>query len=302
MKKVVVTGAGGFIGKALTVKLAAENYVYALVYSEKEKSRIPESPNIRVLVGDLSDPEAFCSEITDDIDIVYHLAWSGISSAAYKDIYAQKQNFDISVNAVELAKKVKAKKFVFVGSNQEYVVGKNSIDDKIVNASIYGVCKLCCRQLCQVLAKDRMMFNSTAFTNVFGVGDGSKRTANLFIHKMLCGEPIDLIEGNNLYDWTYVDDAVDGLISVGFCGIPGKQYYIGNRVLRTFKEIITEVSSIVNPDVVLNFGKYIDTTYTDYSKFDLDELYNDTGFECKTDFRESILKTAEWVKTLDWEV
>lgn len=301
MKKVIVTGAGGFIGKALTLKLSNDNFVYALVYSEKEKNNIPENPNIKVLVGDLSDPQAFCSEIENDIDIMYHLAWSGISTAEYKDINVQKRNFDISINAVKLAEKLKTKKFVFVGSNQEYVVGVNSIDNETVNSSIYGVCKLCCRQICQVLAKDKMEFNATAFTNVFGVGDHSKRTANLFIHKMLIGQQIDLIEGNNLYDWTYVDDAVDGLIAVGFLGKSNKQYYIGSRKLRTFKEIITNVSDIVNPEVTLNFGRYIDTTYTDYSKFDLDALYNDTGFECKSDFRESILKTSEWVKTLDWE-
>ncbi|MDE6594293.1 MAG: NAD(P)-dependent oxidoreductase [Oscillospiraceae bacterium] len=302
MKKVIVTGAGGFVGRALTKKLSADCFVYALAYSEKEKNNIPNNPNTKILVGDLSDPNSFVCEINDDIDIVYHLAWCGISTAEYKDINVQKRNFELSINAVKLAEKTRAKRFVFVGSNQEYVYGKNSIDNEIVNASIYGVCKRCCNQLCQVIAKDKMEYVSTAFTNVFGVGDYSKRTANVFIHKMLSGESLDLIEGNNLYDWTYIDDAVDGLIAAGFCGKSDKQYYIGNRQLRTFREIMINVSQVIGSNVELNFGRYTDTTYTDYLKFDLDALYNDTGFECKADFRESILKTAEWVKCLDWEV
>lgn len=301
MKKVIITGAGGFVGQALTKRLSADCFVYALAYSEKERDSMSGNDNIKIIVGDLSDPNSFISEISDDIDIVYHLAWCGISTAEYKDINVQKRNFEMSINAVRLAEKTGAKRFVFVGSNQEYVFGKNSIDNETVHASIYGVCKLCCNCLCQVTAKDKMEYVSTAFTNVFGVGDRSKRTANLFIHKMLIGDPLDLIEGNNLYDWTYIDDAVGGLIAAGFHGKPGKQYYIGSRRLRTFKEIIIDVSRIIDPEAKLNFGRYSDTTYTNYSKFDLDALYNDTGFECKADFRESIIKTAEWVRTLNWE-
>ena len=34
----------------------------------------------------------------------------------------------------------------------------------------------------------------------------------------------------------------------------------------------------------------------DYSLIDLESLRQDTGFECKADFRESIMKTVEWLK------
>ncbi len=44
------------------------------------------------------------------------------------------------------------------------------------------------------------------------------------------------------------------------------------------------------------FGEFNDGANIDYSQRDLDALYNDTGFECKSDFHESILKTAEWLK------
>lgn len=34
----------------------------------------------------------------------------------------------------------------------------------------------------------------------------------------------------------------------------------------------------------------------DYSMIDLEALYRDTGFECKSDFEESILKMVKWIK------
>ncbi|MCH5203629.1 MAG: NAD(P)-dependent oxidoreductase [Oscillospiraceae bacterium] len=297
MKKVIVTGAGGFIGRSLVNKLSAENTVYAILYSESEKALLTPSENVITIIGDLNDWEKIAEQIVTDekIDVFYHLAWGGISAAAYKDIDIQKENISMSINCALLAKQIGCRKFVFVGTNQEYLKGA-AYDNTVSNASVYGVCKMCARNLCNVVLKDTMEFNSTAFTNVFGKGDFSNRTANFFISKLLKGESLDLIEGNNKYDWTYIDDAVEGLIAVGTKGINGKQYYIGSREIPTFKEIIIKLRDIICPEAQLNLGKYNDPTYTDYSNFDLDALFNDTGFECKADVKESVLKTVDWLK------
>ncbi len=298
MKKVIVTGAGGFIGGALTRALSKDCTVYAIAYNESEKSRLVRNPNVIPIVGDLNRWKDIKDQLRDvlDIDVFYHLAWGGISSAAYKDINVQKGNIQMSIAAAELASAIGCRKFVFSGTNQEYLVSECLVDGTVTESSVYGICKLCARKLTQVLLKDRMEFNATAFTNVYGPGDFSQRTANFFIGKLLNKEPLSLITGNHPYDWTYIDDAVSGLIAVGEKGVNGKQYYIGSRTIPTFKEILIKVRDILYPEGVLNFGAYFDPSYTDYSKFDLDALYNDADFECRADFKESILKTAGWIR------
>ena len=183
MKKVIVTGAGGFIGRNLVKYLANSNIVYAILYNENEKKILDKSLNIIPIVVDLNNWEELAYQIdsNEDIDIFYHLAWQGISAAAYKDIQIQQSNLKMSINCAMLAKHVKCKKFVFVGSNQEYQVGQSTVDGTVSKASIYGVCKFCARNLCHILLRDAMEFNAAAFTNVFGVGDYSKRTANFLI-------------------------------------------------------------------------------------------------------------------------
>ena len=111
------------------------------------------------------------------------------------------------------------------------------------------------------------------------------------------GKDLNLIEGTNLHDWTYIDDAVDGLIAVAERGKNGRQYYIGSRKLRKFSEIIRDVRDIVNPNSKLLFGTYPENSFVDYSKIDLELLYKDTGFECCTNFKKSIIKTMEWIKS-----
>ena len=52
----------------------------------------------------------------------------------------------------------------------------------------------------------------------------------------------------------------------------------------------------LQPEMELTFGGMEEDTFIDYSLIELDTLYNDTGFECQADFRESIIKTAEWLR------
>lgn len=87
-----------------------------------------------------------------------------------------------------------------------------------------------------------------------------------------------------------------GIKAVLEFGKDKKTYYIGHKHLRTFKEIITDVRDYINPNSKLNFGKYQDNNYIDYQEISLFSLYEDTGFEARADFKESILKTAEWLK------
>lgn len=301
MKKVVITGACGFVGAALAKKMAYIGYkVYAVLFNEQVKNELLKYDNIVTILGDLSDYNDIASKIDTDIDVVIHLAWGGVPIKDRASVELQRHNIDISVNAVKLAHNLNCKRFVFGGSMYEHLVGKSKFNEMYTNATIYGTCKYCANKLCEVLTFNAMEYVAIAFTNVFGVGDRSNRTPNTFIKKLLNGENLDLIEGENLYDWIYVDDAVAGVIAAVEKGVSGKQYIIGNRKLRTFKKIVENVRDIVNPDCELNFGKYQDDTFTDFSYFDIDALYNDTGFECKCDFKESVLKTCEWVKTLNW--
>ncbi len=300
MKKAIITGAGGFIGGTLARAMAENGYcVYAVVHNERKNDERLNHGNIIKVKGNLTEDGFTYPNIDTDADFLIHLAWSGISAEDYKDVNLQKRNFDMAINTVNLAKQTKCKRFVFGGSMYEHLVSRTSCGGNVANSSIYGTCKLCVNKLCEVLCFNAMEYVAIAFTNVFGPGDVSRRTPNVFIKRLMDKQDLDLIEGDNLYDWVYVDDAVQGVIAAAEKGVSGRQYLIGNRRLRTFKDIIKNVRDVINPDSALNFGKYSDSSFTDFSHFDLDALYNDTGFECKADFRESILKTAEWVKTLD---
>ena len=130
----------------------------------------------------------------------------------------------------------------------------------------------------------------------YGERNHAKNLPNIVIQNLLQNVACKLITGKNLYDLVYINDVANAFFHIGESGKNMKSYYIGHRRLRTFRELITEIRDILAPNVELRFGEYPDNLDMDYSLVDLDALYRDTGFECKADFRESILKTAEWIR------
>lgn len=304
MKRVIVIGAGGFIGKALIEKLASCGYeVYAVLRDVSKLARLDQD-KIHPIKADYSTYSFLSKQIPHGVESLIYLAWQGVSGEESLNTQIQEQNIHAAVVAMHQANLLDVKKFLFAGSSyqyrmQEYTVEGASYLGKI---NLYGSAKQACVTFLNAMAHSYgVLFNSFLFTNVFGVGDFSRRTTNTFLTRLMKGEALDLIEGNHFHDWTYIDDAVRGIISVLEQGHPYKEYYIGNRNLETFKSIVTRTRNVVCPKAELRFGKFIDNSFIDYTKIDLDALYYDTGFECKADFEESIRKTALWLESIEEE-
>lgn len=238
--------------------------------------------------------------IREPVDIFFHLAWAGVWGADYFDYESQLQNVMAACDSLYSAMKIKCKCFLLVGSSHQYQYIKSNGRKTLYRTSLYGIAKDCAVTMCMTMAQKYGVHIKVAlFSNVFGVGDYSSRSTNTLIRYFLDGISPKLISGNEDYDCIYVDDAVQGLMTVAKFGYPDKLYYIGNRTLRSFQEVITEMKDILNPQLKLSFGEISEQSYTDYQQIDLEALYRDTGFEVSCDFSECIRNTAKWVQEQD---
>lgn len=304
MKKIAITGASGFIGQHLLQHYLDEGAkVVAFVPDPENMTKYEKYKNFELV-------KAYFEDFTDlskltkvrDFDIFYYLSWGGYGKAT-NDYVAQIQNIKPICDAVSEAAKMGCKRFLFSTSFSEYMISEKETltHNTGAHCNVYGAAKQAARVMAHATAAQKgVPFLCVAFANTFGVGDSSHRSTNLFIHKLLNGETLDLTEGIHLYDWNYIEDTINGLVLAGEKGKEDAVYYIGSERLRPLKDIVGEVRDILAPNVNINLGTYKEDFHVDYTSVDVTRLYRDTGYQPKWDFKEAILKTADWVKSLEW--
>lgn len=301
MKKAVVTGANGFIGKSMVKKLIASDYYVYGVGTEDNFDDIDKS-KFTFIKAYFEDYPNLKKIIHDDIDCFYHFAWQGVFGNAFKDYKLQMENAIHSGDAIKAAIDLKAKAFILASTVNVLESIKINCDVKPRFTSIYASAKFAAENICRTYAYDNnIKFNCGIIGMVYGPNNFSRMVPNVVINSLIHGHSPSLIEGNNLYDLVYIDDVVSAFLAIGEKGLPNKTYYVGSSKLCTFKELFTKIGQIVNPDIKLNFGTYPDENAIDYSLIDIAALKKDTGYICGNNFEDNIIKTAEWLKKINWQ-
>jgi len=300
MKTAVVTGANGFIGKAVTLKLLEEGYsVFAVVTDAKGLSDIHD-PRLVIVQAFFQDYPDLPNKISAPIDLFFHFAWQGVWGPAFQDYGLQMSNAVNAGKAMEVAQKLRAKKFILASTVNVLETKKKLLDSHVSGlraTTNYAMAKISAEMICRTLAaKGQTDFNCAYIAMAYGPNNFSLMVPNVVIAKLNAGISPDLVAGNGLYDLIYIDDIARGFFAIGEKGHPMTSYYLGHSHLKTFKALFSDVGRIVNPEVKLNFGAYPDDNSLDYSMIDLNGLKNDTGFEPSANFEDSIKTTSRFIQ------
>ena len=303
MKKVIITGVTGFIGGSLARKLLAEGVtVYGVDVGTPKLEEFKKHTNFIPIIASFEDYEKLPEQIHDEeIDVFYHFAWAGGFTTAIKDYKIQMSNAAYAGDALVAAKNIGCKKFVYAGTYNQFEI-QNFLATPGFEpryTCIYSTGKTAAGLICRTLAYNLgLEYSAGLIPMPYGENNYSKQLVNVVVDNLNKGIPPKLVEGNNTYDLIYIGDLVDALIAIGEKGKNQHEYYVGHRKLKTFKELMIDIRDVIAPEVELKFGEYKDNQCIDYSKIDLDALYNDTGFECKANFEDTMKITSQWVKSL----
>lgn len=246
MKKVLVTGADGFIGHNLVKKLLSEGKeVYGIVYPGHNIYERCLNKNLHINCIDLNQATSHMRDFPNgEIDTMYHFAWTGVKPELRNDLGVQVMNINMTLDCMKLATAIGIKKFVYPGSTSEYIYyGRPLNKDAIPTPNnAYGATKIALRYLCGDYARrNDIEFLYTIIAGIYAADRCDNNVIFYTIDKLLRGEKPALTKLEQLWDYVYIDDAMEALFLVGEKGNGGSVYGIGhgdNWALSNYIEII----------------------------------------------------------------
>ena len=232
MKKILVTGAAGFIGQSLSLRLLARgdevvgldnlNDYYDVNLKQARLAALTAQPGFRFLRMDIADRQAMRDMFaTERFDVVVNLAaqagvrYSLVNPYAYVD--ANLQGF---VNVLEGCRHGRAGHLVFASSSSVY--GANVTlpfcEDQSVDhpVALYAATKKANELMAHAYASlYQLPCTGLRFFTVYGPWGRPDMALFLFTKAILAGETIKVFNnGEMVRDFTYIDDIVEGVLRV----------------------------------------------------------------------------------------
>jgi GDP-D-mannose 3', 5'-epimerase len=266
-KKVVVTGAGGFIGHHLVKRLKADGHWVRGV--DIKNTEYEASPADEFDVLDLRKADNCLLATRGGVDEVFNLAADmggiGYITANHADI--SRNNILINAHMLEAARQNDVKRFLFSSSACVYNQAKQKDPDvKALKEEDaypadpepgYGWEKLFAEELCRYYYKD-FSFETriVRFHNVYGplgTYEGGKEKAPAAISRKvaLSDDPGEIEvwgDGEQTRSFMYVDDCVEGLIRIMASGFRDA-LNLGTDELVTINGLVDIISKIAGKKI-----------------------------------------------------
>lgn len=115
--KLLITGAGGFVGKALVRQILAHEPISELVLLDRTLSGFPDDPRVTVIEGDLMDSAVRADAIGSGVDALIHMATIPGGAAEADRASSRRINVDASLDLFDaVAKPDRKPRIVFTST------------------------------------------------------------------------------------------------------------------------------------------------------------------------------------------
>lgn len=310
-KKVLVTGADGFIGSHLVESLLDRGYeVRAFVYYNSFNSwgwletLIDEKlKHVEVFMGDIRDGVRV-KEAMIGVSKIFHLAalisipFSYVSPESYVDT-----NIKGTLNVLNGARELNLERILITSTSEVYGTAKYvPIDEKhpFQGQSIYSATKIGADRLAESYYRSfEMPISIVRPFNTFGPRQSARAVIPTIISQLLSGsEEIKLGNLKSTRDFNYVKDTVSGFIDISESDLAiGEEINIATEREISIKELADNLIREINPKAKIICDK--DRLRPEKSEVDRllganQKIRNLTKWEPKYTFEEGLRETIEW--------
>lgn len=301
-KNVLVTGGSGLLGTHLTNALVKSEANVRSVFNRKAPQI--KFGSVDYVQYDLRDYDE-CRKALNDIDYVFHCAARSLGAEIIKKDPKSlvTPNIVMNSNLLDASIEEKVKKFLFVSSNVVYPVLSHPVREEEATGEFFDLykgpatMKFFTEKLCDFYSSSYPLECIVARpANYFGpydkIGKGSHVIPAL-IERALDKENPFVVwgTGNNVKDFLYVEDVVDGVMGamkgkITPVNIGGGRGYKLRDIVDTILDLTGHKSNVQydssKPDAIMY--RVLDTTKS--------------RFVPQTNLRNGLIKTINWHKSL----
>jgi nucleoside-diphosphate-sugar epimerase len=298
--RVLLTGAAGFIGSHVARLVVAEGHeVMALVRPGRSLRRLEAvRDRLRFLEGDLREAAALEGPLRARVpDVCMHLAW--YAEPGGQCLWAQ-ENLDClsgSLSFLRVLREVSCPRLVIAGTSIEYDTSTGYVSEAspIRPRNLYAA------------AKHALFLTATHFDpggglsvaaarifSVYGPWEDPRRLVPFVISKLLAGEPCDLTRGEQIRDYSHVEDAASALWAIAKSSVAGA-VNVGSSQPVSVASVAARLGELVGRPELLRFGvRPSPPGDPPFLVANTDRLRNEVGYVPRYDLASGLAHTVDW--------
>lgn len=311
MKRILITGAAGFIGFHLARFLKNRgdfciglDHFNSYYDPELKKARasLLKSCGVEVIVGDICDQETVKLLLNQGITHVVHLAaQAGVRHSLLHPNEYVASNLQGFVSILEAIRLFPAIKLIYASSSSVYGLNRKipfSVEDKTdLPANLYGATKKANEMMAHAYHHlYGMSVTGLRYFTVYGAWGRPDMAYYRFTQQILNGEPIQVFNhGQMKRDFTYIDDIVKGTAAAIDLGAACEIFNLGNNrridllyLIQLLEEALSK--SAIKKMLPIQPGEVTETFA------DIEKSQKILGFFPTVPIEEGIIHFIDWFK------
>jgi nucleoside-diphosphate-sugar epimerase len=298
MKKVLLTGATGFIGRHCVEPLLTRGYDVHAVSSHAQTGGAAGVTWHRANLLRPGDAAALLAEVRPDE--LLHLAWYVVPGK----LISASENFDWVASSLDLVRQFAERggtRVVTAGSGYEYDWNYGYCSERLTPAvpnTVYGACKQALNLLVQSLAAQAKL--SAAWGRVFflyGPWEHPDRLVSSVSRSLLDGQPARCSHGRQIRDYMHVQNVADGLVALLDSRVEGV-VNVSSGEATSLREIVLTIGRLLDrPDLIQLGAIPARANDTPLVVGDNTRLVSEVGWTPRFDLEAGLRQTIDWWRT-----
>jgi len=290
-RKVLVTGASGFIGSPLTAELVR---IGAQVTAVTRGGQGSGSGHVRWVEGNLEDLTITREIINQEKpELVFHMAAHAWGSQDLSLVAATFYGcLATTVNVLIATAETGCSRIVLPGSLEEPLELGGTPN------SPYSAAKFASNMYGKMFHKlYGMEVVQTRIFMTYGPGQDCRKVIPFFITSLLCRAPLCVQSPDRIIDWIYIDDVVSGILAASSGSqMSDHPVEIGSGIGVSIGEVAEKLCRMLDTDSSMIFDEMPRRVEEIVRVADADATYLRTGWRAKIPLEVGLLRTIEWYK------